>query len=47
MRTKEGKDFTLLLEHTMDMKENPFNYRLLHRLKYRWKKGVKKFKKKF
>jgi len=23
MRTEEGKDFTLMLEHTMDMNENP------------------------
>jgi len=45
MQTKEGKDFTLVLEHTMDMKENSFHYRLLHRLKYIGKKGVKKFKK--
>jgi len=44
MRTKEGKDFTLLLEHTMDMNENPLHYRLLQKMKYRWKKGVKKFK---
>ena len=33
MRTDEGKNFTLVLEHTMDMKENPFHYRLLHRKK--------------
>ena len=25
MQTEEGKDFTLVLEHTMDMKENPFH----------------------
>jgi len=46
MRTKEGKNFSLVLEHTMDMKENPFHYRFLRTPKYRWKKGVKKFKKK-
>ena len=46
MGTEEGKDFTLVLEHTMDMKENSFHYRLLQKLKYRWKKGVKRFKKK-
>jgi len=44
MRTEEGKDFTLVLEHKMNMKENTFHYRLLHRLKCKWKKGVKKFK---
>ena len=40
MRTKEGKYFTLVLEHTMDssspnmnMKENIFRYRLLHKQK--------------
>jgi len=47
MQTEEGKDFTLVLEHTMDMKENSFHYRLLHKLKYRWKKSVKMFKMKF
>jgi len=41
LKTKEGKDFTLVLEHTMDMNENPFHYQLLHKLKYRWEKGVK------
>jgi len=46
MRTEEGKYFSLVLEHTMDMMENPFHYRLLHILKYRWKKDVKEFKKK-
>ena len=25
MQTEEGKDFTLVLEQTMDMKENPFH----------------------
>ena len=33
MRTEEGKDFTLVLEHRIDMKENSFYYRLLHRQK--------------
>jgi len=40
MWTKEGEYFTLVLEHTMDssssnmnMKENLFHYRLLHRIK--------------
>jgi len=33
MRLEEGKDFTLVLEYTMDMKENSFHYQLLHRLK--------------
>ena len=48
MRTEKGKDFTLMLEHTMDMNENPFHfhYRFLHKLIYRWKKGVKFFTKK-
>jgi len=46
MRTEKGKYFTLMLEHTMDMMENSFHYRLLHKLKYRWKKGVKGLKKK-
>jgi len=38
-RTKEEKDFTLVLEHTIDMNENPFHfhYRLLQKLKCRWK----------
>jgi len=34
MRIEERKDFTLELEHTLDMKENSFHYRLLHKLKY-------------
>jgi len=25
-RTDEGRDFTLVLEHTMDMNENPFHF---------------------
>jgi len=38
-RTEEGKDLTLVLEHKMDMNENPFHfhYRLLQKLKCRWK----------
>jgi len=49
MRTEEGKGFTLVLEHTMDMNENSFHfhYRLLHKLKYIWKKGVKFLQRKF
>jgi len=42
-RTKEGKDLTLVLEHTMDMNENliHFHYRLLKKLKCRWKNSRK------
>jgi len=43
MGIEEGKDFTLELEDTLDMKENSFHDRLLHRLKYTWKKCGKKF----